>query len=66
MSHNKIFFEGMNNGSSNYKCDTNVLDLGDIGHVREYRRCLLTVDCFKGSHVNGNVVRCVIPPFSEW
>jgi hypothetical protein len=66
MSQEQILFEGMDNGSSYYKGFVDVLDVGDTRWVGKYRRWIFTVDHFKGSHVSGNMVIFVVPPFNQW
>jgi hypothetical protein len=61
--HDQILFEDMENGSSNCKGIVDVLEFGDTGQVGEYKRWILIVGHFKGSHAGGNMVRCVVPAF---
>jgi hypothetical protein len=60
LSHEIFFFEVMENGSSNCKCSIDVLNLGYTWQVREKKRWILTVGCFKGSHASDNMVGCVV------
>jgi hypothetical protein len=61
LSHDQIFFEGMENCHSHCKIIVDLLNLGDTWHVGENRRRLFPIDYFKRSHVSDNMVRSVVP-----